>query len=130
MDVFVYGTLTDPDRVDDLLDDWTFGPDAVLRGVHRVDGRYPTLAPGGEVRGRLLRTTDLDALDAYEGVDRGLYARVAVARAAADDPVAVYVGDPVRLGTAESVELAGDGPLFDRLVEFVETRATVRTSRE
>jgi hypothetical protein len=27
MEVFVYGTLTDPDRVAAVLDDWSFGPD-------------------------------------------------------------------------------------------------------
>jgi gamma-glutamylcyclotransferase (GGCT)/AIG2-like uncharacterized protein YtfP len=128
MDVFVYGTLTDPDRVADLLDDWAFGPDAVLRGVHRVDGRYPTLVPGGETQGRLLRTTDLAALDAYEGVDRGLYARVSVARAEGEGSVEVYVGDPTRLGVADSVEIPGSGPPFDRIVAFVSDRSTVRTT--
>jgi len=63
MDVFVYGTLTDPARVDELLHDWSFGPDAVLQGAHRVDGRYPTLAPGGETAGRILRTPETAALD-------------------------------------------------------------------
>ncbi|MFC4406609.1 gamma-glutamylcyclotransferase family protein [Haloarchaeobius iranensis] len=75
MGVFVYGTLTDPDRVAAVLDDWSFVPDAVRRGAHRVDGRYPTLAPGGETAGRLLRTAATDALDRYEGVESGLYRR-------------------------------------------------------
>ena len=43
-----------------------------------MEGTYPTLAPGGQTEGRLLVTPDVDALDAYEGVDRGLYARVSV----------------------------------------------------
>jgi len=53
MDVFVYGTLADRDRAAAVL-----GPDgfvvlgtARLDGLHRVDGRYPTLVPGGSVDG-------------------------------------------------------------------------------
>jgi gamma-glutamylcyclotransferase (GGCT)/AIG2-like uncharacterized protein YtfP len=79
--VFVYGTLTDPERVVEVLDEpreWSFVGDATLRGLHRADGRYPTLAPGGRVDGRLLETDAIGALDAYEGVDRGLYVRVPV----------------------------------------------------
>ena len=104
--VFVYGTLTDPDRVGAVLDDrgssddhsvrndldapndhdapndrgWSLGPNVTLVGFERVDGRYPTLAPGDSVDGRLLVVDDrqLAVLDAYEGVDRGLYVRVAV----------------------------------------------------
>lgn len=79
MQVFVYGTLTDPDRVAEVVEDWTFVGDAVLEGMHRVEGDYPTLAPGGSVAGRVLETPDVDRLDAYEGVDRGLYVRVPVA---------------------------------------------------
>jgi hypothetical protein len=29
---------------------------ATLHGLHRVEGQYPTLAPGGSVAGRVLRT--------------------------------------------------------------------------
>lgn len=104
--VFVYGTLTDPDRVETVLggprsasegsretppagtDETTsaeataheFVGRATIDGLHRVDGEYPTLAPGGSVEGRLLEVTDdgLSAIDAYEGVDRGLYVRVGV----------------------------------------------------
>ena len=130
MDVFVYGTLTDPNRVDDLLGDWAFGPDAVLQGVHRVDGRYPTLVPGGETEGRLLRTTEIDVLDAYEGVDRGLYARVSVPRAADSGTVEVYVGDPAELGVREAVELPSDGSLLDALATYVVDHATVHSTTE
>jgi len=120
--VFVYGTLTDPEQVSTLLTEFTFGPSAVCHGLQRVDGRYPTLVPGGEVTGRLLSTPELDRLDRYEGVDSGLYCRVRVpvesARGSetndadqndADGSVfdvetaAVYVGDPSKLGVGPEV---------------------------
>lgn len=115
--VFVYGTLTDPDRVAAVL-----GADAAdrrgaatLRGLHRVEGEYPTLAPGGRVDGQLLAVDDagLDAFDDYEGVTRGLYARVSVPcrHPAVDaDTVWTYVGDPERLGAAAEWP---DGDSFD-----------------
>ena len=78
MRVFVYGTLTNPDRVQEVLDSFVFVGPATLRGLHAVDGQYPTLAPDGRVGGRLLRTEEVDALDAYEGVADGLYTRVSV----------------------------------------------------
>ena len=78
MDVFVYGTLTDPKRVARVVSEFEFLGPAELDGMHRVDGRYPTLAPGGAVTGLLLRTPDVAALDAYEGVDAGLYVRASV----------------------------------------------------
>ena len=94
MDAFVYGTLRDPERARELLGHADFGPDALLRGLHRVDARYPTLAPGGETRGRVLRLRDddLEALDAYEGVDRGLYVRVRVP--GDQGALWTYAGDP------------------------------------
>ncbi|WP_435319662.1 gamma-glutamylcyclotransferase family protein [Haloarchaeobius sp. TZWSO28] len=130
MDCFVYGTLTDPARVDELLDDWRFGPDAVLRGAHRVEGEYPTLAPGGETPGRILRTDDIDALDRYEGVDRGLYVRVAVpwAEGSGDQPggdVQVYVGDPARLAVEDSIEWPGSGSLDARVASTMARECTV-----
>lgn len=108
--VFVYGTLTDAGEVDELLDDWAFVDEAVLEGLHRVDGAYPTLAPGGSVEGRLFRTEQVDRLDVYEGVDRGLYVRVTVPLTLPDgegdehddDTIAVYVGDPERLGVPDT----------------------------
>ena len=121
-DVFVYGTLTDPDRAAAVVGDYRFRGSAVLEGLQRVDGRYPTLAPGGSVTGRLLRTADLDALDAYEGVDSGLYVRVSVPRGAPESPesdgVEVYVGDPDRLGADAS--WPGTGPLERRVRSFLE----------
>jgi len=129
-DVFVYGTLTDPEQVDQVLDEWSFRGRATLSGLHRVDGRYPTLAPDGETAGRLLRTPEVDALDAYEGVDRGLYARIPVPRGDADGTVAVYVGDPERLGVADRVSWPGEGPVFDRIERVVGAGGVVVTRDE
>jgi len=120
---FVYGTLTDPDRVEEVVDDYRFEGPATLVGLRRVEGTYPTLAPGEDaaVEGRLLRTPEVAALDAYEGVDRGLYVRVGVPLVGdpgPSDEAAVYVGDPDRLDVAAT--WPGDGP-FERRV-----RSTVR----
>jgi gamma-glutamylcyclotransferase (GGCT)/AIG2-like uncharacterized protein YtfP len=120
--VFVYGTLTDPDRVADVVDDFAFRGRAVLEGLHVVAGRYPTLAPGGSVAGRLLAVDDVAALDAYEGVDRGLYARVPVPFADADGTLGVYVGDPDRLDVAEPVSWPGEGSLGERVAGVVADR--------
>lgn len=107
MDVFTYGTLTDPARADAVLGEWTYGPDAVLDGLHRVEGEYPTLAPGGTVDGRILRTEEVDALDRYEGVESGLYVRAEVPDVDGG-MVAVYVGDPERLDAPASWPATGD----------------------
>ncbi|NHN60907.1 MULTISPECIES: gamma-glutamylcyclotransferase [Halorussus] len=120
MDVFVYGTLTDPEQIARVVSEFEFRGPAVLEGLHRVDGEYPTLAPGGTVPGRVLRTPEVEALDAYEGVATGLYVRVSVplVRGESGDDFAgesnangdesnadtgerevdVYVGDPDALG--------------------------------
>jgi gamma-glutamylcyclotransferase (GGCT)/AIG2-like uncharacterized protein YtfP len=152
MDVFVYGTLTNPERVRAVVDSFVFVGPAVLEGLRVVDGEYPTLAPpietpdpedvaGARVAGRLLRTDDVDALDAYEGVDDGLFVRVTVpvdddggvgAERERDDwdgvtdeaapPVdeaAVYVGDPARLGA--DATWPGDGPFAERVRATLET---------
>ena len=122
MDVFVYGTLTDPDRVRELLGSFVFVGAATLHGLHLVDGRYPTLVPGGETAGRLLRTDEIAALDAYERVGDGLYVRVAVPLDGGDphpDEAAVYVGDPDRLGAA--VTWPGEGPFGERVRSYLAT---------
>jgi gamma-glutamylcyclotransferase (GGCT)/AIG2-like uncharacterized protein YtfP len=121
MDVFVYGTLTEPDRVGDLLDSFVFVGPAVLQGLHAVEGDYLTLAPGGRVGGRVLRTEEVGALDAYEGVDDGLYVRVTVPGAGDRfaGEVACYVGDPERLGV--DVTWPGDGPFPDRVRRYLAT---------
>jgi gamma-glutamylcyclotransferase (GGCT)/AIG2-like uncharacterized protein YtfP len=136
MDVFVYGTLTDPDRVATVVDSFVFVGPAVLEGCHPVVGRYPTLRPGGETAGRLLRTPDIDALDAYEGVETGPYVRVSVPRTDGGT-VAVYVGDPDALVDGDrpadglspdddrSTEWHGDGPFADRVRRYVEAEDVV-----
>ncbi|WP_276272740.1 gamma-glutamylcyclotransferase family protein [Haloarcula litorea] len=127
--VFVYGTLTDPGTADRLLPSVDYRGRATLVGLHRVDGDYPTLAPGGEVAGRLLRTTALDALDAYEGVDRGLYVRVSIPVADADgETVECYVGDPDALGAP--ADWPGDGPFADRVRAHCRDAGVVVEPRE
>lgn len=115
--VFVYGTLTDRERVETLLDRFSVGPTATLRGLHRVDGRYPTLAPGGDCEGRLLETPEIDRLDAYEGVGTGLYVRVSVP-VSGGDSAECYVGDPAPLGA--DVQWPGTGPFADRIRSYLD----------
>ena len=135
--VFVYGTLTDPDRVEAVLRsvpnaEYELGSTAVLEGLHRVEGEYPTLAPGDRIEGRLLSVDErgLEALDRYEGVDRGLYERIPVSREDPDaDEIWVYVGDPVRLGVAERVNWPDGSSLEDRVRTYVSNRdVMIRTS--
>jgi gamma-glutamylcyclotransferase (GGCT)/AIG2-like uncharacterized protein YtfP len=125
--VFVYGTLTDAERADALLDTWRFDGSAVLVGCHRVVGQYPTLVPGGETDGTLLVTPEIDALDAYEGVDDGLYVRVGVP--VADDGEAwVYVGDPGPLDAP--ARWPGEGPFRERVRRYVGAETVcIRRSR-
>ena len=109
--VFVYGTLTDPDRAERALGHSPeFVGAATLAGCRRVDGEYPTLAPGGSCEGRLLR------------VDRGLYARVSVPFAPGPDAgtlgtVETYVGDPDRLDAPTT--WPGDGSLPTRVEAYL-----------
>ena len=130
MDVFVYGSLTDPETVAEVVDSYAFVGAAVLEGLHPVRGQYPSLAPGGETGGRLLRTEAMAELDAYEGTDDGLYVRVSVPKVDTDGEVVgevgVYVGNHDRLGVVEDVAWAGDGPLRERVERYVcEERVTV-----
>ncbi|WP_435069643.1 gamma-glutamylcyclotransferase family protein [Haloplanus sp. C73] len=125
MDVFVYGTLTEPDRVASVLDSFVFVGAAVLEGCHPVAGRYPTLAPGGETAGRLLRIDDVAALDDYEGVDEGLYVRASVPRTDGGE-AAVYVGDPDALDVSEPVTWPGSGSFADRVRAYLDANARVR----
>jgi len=124
MEIFVYGTLTEPERVASIVDTFVFVGAAVLDGCHPVAGRYPTLAPGGETAGRLLRTDGIDALDAYEGVDEELYVRVPTARTDGGT-VAVYVGDPDALDVEETVEWPGPGPFAERVHRYFERHPIV-----
>ncbi len=103
--VFAYGTLTDPDQLAAVLGDreWTSRGPAILEGLHRIEGRYPTLTPGGTVEGQLYAVDQrgMTALDRYEGVPTGLYVRLSVPVANTDETAAVYVGDPDRLAVSE-----------------------------
>lgn len=120
--VFVYGTLTDPDRVESVLDRYDLGDAATLRGLHRVEGRYPTLAPGGETTGRLLETPEIDRLDAYEGVESGLYVRVTVPLSTGGS-AECYVGDPEPLGA--DAAWPGAGPFETRVRSYLVEEAVV-----
>lgn len=120
MDLFVYGTLTDPERVDALLDSWAFRGAARVEGLHVATGAYPTLLPGGEATGRLLWTDAVGTLDRYEGVADGLYVRVPVPRADGGD-VRTYVGDPAALGV--DGDWPGTGPLSERVRRYCDRDA-------
>ncbi|QAU13033.1 gamma-glutamylcyclotransferase [Halorubrum sp. BOL3-1] len=123
MDLFVYGTLTEPERVAEVADSFVFVGSATLSGLRLVAGRYPTLAPGGETAGRLLRTDEVDALDTYEDVDGGLYVRGAVPLDAPGDypdTAAVYVGNPDRLNAAAT--WPGTGPFAVRVRSVLDER--------
>ena len=122
MEIFVYGTLTEPERVASIVDTFVFVGAAVLDGCHPVAGRYPTLAPGGETAGRLLRTDEIDAIDTYEGVDEGLYVRVPTARSDGGT-VAVYVGDPDALDVEEVIDWPGPGPFAERVRRYFEAES-------
>ncbi len=130
MHVFVYGTLTEPDQVREVVDSFVFVGPALLDGLHPVDGRFPTLAPQGETPGRLLRTDEIAALDRYERVSEGLYVRVSVpldgtdrGRDSSGHPsvtppeATLYIGDPTRLGA--DVTWPGEGTFEDRVRRYV-----------
>jgi gamma-glutamylcyclotransferase (GGCT)/AIG2-like uncharacterized protein YtfP len=118
MDVFVYGTLTDESSADEVLDEYSYRGGARLDGLRRVDGRYPTLAPDGSVDGRIIKTDDVASLEAYEGVDSGLYVRVSVPTADGDS-VETYVGNPDRLGLDPTVDWPGPGPFENRVRAYL-----------
>ena len=83
--LFVYGTLVDPARVDEVLGHRHRGERlrARLSGYHRVvTERYPfpfiVATEGGVVDGVVLEDLspdDLRVLDSYEEVDEGVYCR-------------------------------------------------------
>jgi len=124
MDVFVYGRLLDPHEALRVIPDVTFGPNATLDGLHTVERKHPTLAPGGSAAGQLLSTEQIGALDAYEGVDEGLYVRVEVP-SADGGTVAAYVGDPDRLDSGASIEWPGEGELEERVARYVDREGVV-----
>ncbi|MFC7167379.1 gamma-glutamylcyclotransferase family protein [Halospeciosus flavus] len=118
---FAYGTLTDPATADAVLTEFEYAGAATLVGM-AVDesGEHPTLVPGGRTEGRLLHTAEVESLDEYEGVARGLYRRVSVPLdREGDGDVQVYVGDPVMLGV-DGVAWPGTGPLRERVERYVD----------
>ncbi len=125
--VFVYGTLTDRERLETVLDRFSLGPAAILRGLHRVEGRYPTLAPGGNCEGRLVETSDIDRLDAYEGVDRGLYVRVPLP-VSNGDTAECYVGDPALLDA--DARWPGVGEFDERVYSHLDEHSVEIDQRE
>ena len=133
--VFVYGTLTDRGRVASVLEDargaYAFGGPATLEGLHRVDGRYPTLVPGGRVEGRILAVDEpaLEVLDRYEGVDRGLYVRIPV-EGADGRRVWVYVGDPDRLGVDPDGSWPDDQSFPETVRSYIARMVTVVRNHE
>jgi gamma-glutamylcyclotransferase (GGCT)/AIG2-like uncharacterized protein YtfP len=122
MEVFVYGTLTDETTARSVLDEFEYRGSARLLGLQRVDGRYPTLGPGGSTTGRVLWTPERAALDGYEGVDRGLYSRLALPLERHDGTgtVEVYMGDSNELGAP--VEWPGEGRFDERVRRYCETQ--------
>ncbi len=127
MEFFVYGTLTDSETATTVLDSFEYGPPATLEGLRRVDGEYPTLLPGGSVAGRLLESDEVDRLDRYEGVDRGLYVRVSVPHGTGG-AVETYIGNPDPLGVPD--EWPGDGSFEQRVRAFLaDTDVRVRSIR-
>ncbi len=113
---FVYGTLTDAEQRARVLENWTVEGPAMIDGLHRVDGEYPTLVPGGQSAGQLVRTRERERLDRYEGVSQGVYIRVEIP-VAAGGSAGVYVGNPTKLG-APGV-WPGDGSFSDRVAAYL-----------
>ena len=102
--LFVYGTLTDPERVTALTGRQFERLDATLSGFERVNSPlgYPFILPrpGAVVRGVLLLNLDLGSLvqlDAYEA-EGDLYRRQLVVVEVADGRVSAmtYVGHGIR----------------------------------
>ena len=123
MNVFVYGTLTNPERAQQVLDRYEYVGHATLVGLHRIEGRYPTLVPDGSTQGRILQTDSdgLDALDDYEGVNRGLYVRKSIPAPVLTDEqsIEVYIGDPDRLDARDG--WPGDEPFIERVEQYIIT---------
>jgi gamma-glutamylcyclotransferase (GGCT)/AIG2-like uncharacterized protein YtfP len=106
--LFVYGTLTDPERVTALTGRQFERMDATLSGFERVNSPlgYPFILPrpGAVVRGVLLLNLDhgsLVQLDAYEA-EGDLYRRQLVVVEVADRRVSAmtYVGHGIRASVA------------------------------
>ena len=126
MEVFVYGTLTAHSTAERVLDRYEFLGRAELDGLHRVDGEYPTLVPGGRCEGRILRTPEQAGLDRYEGVHRGLYVRRTLP-VVDGGTVECYIGDPAALGV--EARWPGTGPFPTRVDRYLEATDVVVTLR-
>jgi gamma-glutamylcyclotransferase (GGCT)/AIG2-like uncharacterized protein YtfP len=107
--LFVYGTLTDPERIRALTGKRFERLEATLSGFERVNSPlgYPFILPkpGASVRGVLLLNVDpasLGQLDAYEA-EGDLYRRQVVAVEVADRRVTAmtYVGHGIRASVAQ-----------------------------
>ena len=107
--LFIYGTLTDPERVTALTSTQFERVDATLSDFERVDSPlgYPFILPrpGASVRGVLLLDVDpasLGRLDAYEA-EGDLYRRQVVVVEVADRQVSAmtYVGHGIRASVAQ-----------------------------
>jgi gamma-glutamylcyclotransferase (GGCT)/AIG2-like uncharacterized protein YtfP len=117
--LFVYGTLTDPERVTALTGQQFERVNASLSDFERVNSPlgYPFILPkiGAVVDGVLLLNIDpvsLRQLDAYEA-EGDLYRRQSVVVQVVDRPVAAatYVGHAIRAVVASSpLEVIGDAP--------------------
>lgn len=123
MEVFVYGTLTDHATTTAILDEYTYQGSATLVGLQRVDGRYPTLVPGGTTEGRILSTPESRTLDDYEGVDRGLYFRRTLPVADGDRTVECYIGNPDALGV--DADWPGTGAISTRIADYCDQHPVV-----
>jgi gamma-glutamylcyclotransferase (GGCT)/AIG2-like uncharacterized protein YtfP len=123
--LFVYGTLTDPERVTALTGKQFERLDARLSGFEQVNSPlgYPFILPrpGAMVQGILLLNIDLASLvqlDAYEA-EGELYRRQTIVVEAADRqvPAMTYVGHGIRASiaalTAPSANPSHQAPLSD-----------------
>jgi gamma-glutamylcyclotransferase (GGCT)/AIG2-like uncharacterized protein YtfP len=107
--LFVYGTLTDPERVTALTNTQFERVDATLSDFERVNSPlgYPFIVPrpGASVRGVLLLDVDpvsLGQLDAYEA-EGDLYRRQVVVVEVADRQMSAmtYVGHGIRASVVQ-----------------------------
>lgn len=100
--LFVYGTLRSQGVANPLLADCTRMGEATVGGVlYDIDGEFPALVPYGTARiaGEVWRcpAETLPDLDAYEGVQQGLFRRIGVhVRMHSSDEVGcwIYVAGP------------------------------------
>jgi gamma-glutamylcyclotransferase (GGCT)/AIG2-like uncharacterized protein YtfP len=108
--LFVYGTLTDPERVTALTGKQFDRVEAALSGFEQVNSPlgYPFILPrpGGIVRGVLLLNIDpvsLTQLDAYEA-EGDLYRRQVVEVEVADRRLSAmtYIGYSIRMSVART----------------------------